>query len=129
MPQGGRFADTIATPGELAAGLRRAGLEVRETPGRKFDLHTSTAICHGGDSADKLGLAYDPDKRLWRGHCLTGGCSQAAILHGLQGATGLAVCRCEECFQAWREGAQTAPGGPFPRNTTHYPPRKRQPRR
>lgn len=119
MPQGSRYANTIATPGELAAALCRASFEVKETPGRKFDLHTSTQICHGGDSKDKLGLAYDPDKRLWRGHCLTGNCSQAAILHGLQEATGLAVCRCDLCFHAWRESAQTAPGGHFPSNPTH----------
>lgn len=116
MPQGNLYANTIATPAELAAALRRAGFEVRETPGRTFDLHTSTRICHGGDSDHKLGLAYDPDRRHWRGHCLTGGCTQAAILHGLQEATGLAVCRCDSCFQAWREGAQTAPGGRYPRN-------------
>lgn len=124
MPQGGRFADTIATPGELAAALRRAGLEVRETPGRKFDLHTETRICHGGDSADKLGLAYDLKRRLWTGHCLTGGCTQAAILHGVQEATGLAVCRCEQCFQAWRESAQTGAYPRFTPNITRSQPNK-----
>ena len=124
MPQGGRYADTIATPGELAAGLRRAGFEVRETPGRKFDLHTSTQICHGGDSPHKLGLAYNVQLRLWTGHCLTGGCSQAAILHGLQEATRLAVCRCDLCFHAWRESAQTAPGGRFPPNPDRSQPNR-----
>jgi len=99
----------VATPAELAAALRAAGYAVRETPGRTFDLHTSTAICHGGDSEHKLGLAFDADSRHWRGHCLTGGCTQTAILHRVQEATGLAVCRCNDCWQAWRTG-QTAHG-------------------
>ncbi|MCY3577060.1 MAG: hypothetical protein OXH53_07075 [bacterium] len=111
----------IATPAELAAALRAGGYAVRETHGRTFDLHTSTAICHGGDSDHKLGLAFDADRRHWNGHCLTGTCTQTAILHRVQEASGLAVCRCDACFQNWREGATAAPGGHFARKPTPTP--------
>ncbi|MDE0197383.1 MAG: hypothetical protein OXK78_04255 [Caldilineaceae bacterium] len=92
----------IATPGELAAALRAKGYPVREQPGRRWPVHTTTALCHGGDSPDKLGLCFDADSRRWAGKCLTGGCDSRAILHSVQAATELWLCRCDACWSAWR---------------------------
>lgn len=106
----------IATPGELAAALRARGYPVREQPGRRWPVHTTTALCHGGDSPDKLGLCFDADRGRWAGNCLTGGCDSRAILHSVQAATELWLCRCDACWSAWRAGEafgrpQTATGG------------------
>ena len=92
----------IATPDELAAALRAKGYPVREQPGRRWPVHTTSALCHGGDSPDKLGLCFDADRRRWAGKCLTGGCDSTAILHGVQAATELWLCRCDACWSAWR---------------------------
>ena len=92
----------IATPVELAAALREKGYPVREQPGRRWPVHTTTALCHGGDSPDKLGLCFDADRRRWAGKCLTGGCDSTAILHSVQAATELWLCRCDACWSAWR---------------------------
>ena len=106
----------IATPDELAAALRARGYPVREQPGRRWPVHTTTALCHGGDSPDKLGLCFDAERGRWAGKCLTGGCDSRAILHSVQAATALWLCRCDACWSAWRAGEvfrrpQTAANG------------------
>ena len=96
----------IATPGELAAALRARGYPVREQPGRRWPIHTTTALCHGGDSPDKLGLCFDAERGRWADNCLTGGCDSRAIVHSVQAATELWLCRCDACWSAW--GAREA---------------------
>ena len=105
----------IATPVELAAALRAKGYPVREQPGRRWPVHTTTALCHGGDSPDKLGLFFDADRGRWAGKCLTGGCDSTAILHSVQAATELWLCRCDACWSAWRARGVLAP----PQKTTN----------
>ena len=120
IPHKDRLLDTkipIATPGEVAAALRAKGFPVREQLGRGWPVHTSSALCHGGDSPDKLGLCFDADRRRWAGKCLTGGCDSMAILHSVQAATELWLCRCDACWSAWRAREvfakpQTATSGP-----------------
>lgn len=92
----------IATPGELTAALQAKGYPVREQPGRRWPVHTTSALCHDGDSPDKLGLCFDADKGRWAGKCLTDGCESTAILHSVQAATELWLCRCDACWSAWR---------------------------
>ncbi|MXY92342.1 MAG: hypothetical protein F4047_12075 [Caldilineaceae bacterium SB0670_bin_27] len=77
----------IATPGEPAAALRAKGYPVREQPGQRRPVQTTTALCHGGDSPDKLGLCFDADRRYWAGNCLTDDCDSRAIVHSVQAAT------------------------------------------
>lgn len=92
----------IATPGELAAALRAKGYPVREQPGRRRPVQTFTALCHGGDSPDKLGLCFDADRRYWTDTCLTEDCDSRAIVHDVQAATELWLWRCDACWSAWR---------------------------
>ena len=83
-------------------------------------------LCHGsGEKPDSASLIFhDPEHEGGQlaVHCYKCQPRTAAerdrIRHALQNATGLTLCRCDACWQAWRQGAQTAPGSRYPRNPT-----------
>ena len=97
---------------------------------------TSTAICHGGDT--RHGLHFQDGERPGDSplsvKCHSHNCDATAIRHALQQATGLWLCRCDQCFAAFRaaqpppgtnatplKGAQQASGGPRrPKRTDRY---------
>ena len=67
--------------------------------------YRTRAVCHGGDSPDSLAFRdSDHDGGELRVHCHSGGCDPTAIRHAIQEATGLQVCRCDDCWAAWRAG-------------------------
>ena len=61
-------------------------------------------VCHGGDSLPPKGgtLGLRDDDRGGLGVKCFKSCERTVILHALQSETGLWVCRCDDCFQAWR---------------------------
>ena len=120
LPQDNRFR--VAMPAELAAALHKAGYPVIE---RGDQIDTSTALCHGGDSDAKLGLRYTRAAARWDAHCFTGDCSGDGALHNVQATAGVQLCRCDDCFQAWKDGRRLtgiARAAPVKAN----PPRKRK---
>ena len=97
---------------------------------------TSTAICHGGDT--RHGLAFQdgerPGESPLRVQCYSHNCNATAIRHALQQATSLWLCRCDQCFAAFRasqpplganamplKSAQHASGGPRRPDRYFYP--------
>ena len=94
---------------------------------------TSTALCHGGDSANALAFqdGERPGESPLRVRCHSHNCDPIVIRHALQAATGLWLCRCDACFAAFRagqpppgadvmplQGAPQATGGPRRREAT-----------
>ena len=99
----------IATAADVAARLPAL---TRSSGG----WYRTRSICHGGDAPDSLAFRdSDREGGGLRVHCHSGHCDPIAILHAIQEATDLQVCRCDDCWAAWRAGeslrdAQTAPG-------------------
>lgn len=105
-----------ATAQQLAAALQAGGHPVSRSGG----WHRTRGLCHGGDAPDTLAFrdGERPGVSSLLVHCHKCGASPTEIRHALQAATGLPLCRCRDCWLAWREGAKTAPGSHFPRKPT-----------
>lgn len=88
----------IATAADAAARLPYP----YTTSGRWY--RTSTAICHDGDNKNALSFqdGERPGDSPLRVHCHSHNCDATAIRHALQQATGLWLCRCDQCFAAFR---------------------------
>lgn len=99
----------IASADEVAA--RLAWPSRREAGGWR-----TRGLCHGSaDKPDSASLIFrDSEGASLHVHCFKcaprTGAERDRIRHALQAATGLQLCRCQECWQAWRAG-QTPPGG------------------
>ena len=84
---------------------------------------TSTAICHGGDT--RHGLTFQdgdrPGESALRVHCHSRNCDTTAIRHALQQATGLWICRCDQCFATFHAGQPPPGANATPAPVTHRP--------
>ena len=112
---------SIATAADVAGrlpGTRRDG-----------DGYRTRGYCHGSqDKPDSASVVFKdpprPGEQSLHVHCFKCNPQTAAerdrIRHALQAAAGLQICRCPECWQAWRTG-QKPPGAtpaPNPQPTT-----------
>lgn len=103
-----RIDPAAAVAGALPFPSRREGAGKWRTRG----------LCHGSaEKPDSASLIFhDPEHEGGQlvVHCYKCQPRTAAerdrIRHALQNATGLTLCRCDACWQAWRQGAQTAHG-------------------
>ena len=91
-----------ATAQQLAAALQADGHPVSRSGG----WHRTRGLCHGGDAPDTLTFrdGERPGESSLLVHCYKCGASSTVIRHALQAATGLPLCRCRACWQAWRAG-------------------------
>lgn len=91
-----------ATAQQLAAALQAGGHSVSRSGG----WHRTRGLCHGGDAPATLAFrdGERPGESSLLVHCHKCGASSTAIRHALQAATGLPLCRCRDCWQAWRTG-------------------------
>lgn len=115
----------IATAAEVAgrlSGTRRDG-----------DGYRTRGYCHGSqDKPDSASVVFKdpprPGEQSLHVHCFKCNPQTAAerdrIRHALQAAADLQICRCQECWQAWRAG-QKPPGATPPPNP--QPATSRQP--
>ena len=96
-----------ATAQQLAAALQAGGHPVSRSGG----WHRTRGLCHAGDAPATLAFrdGERPGESPLLVHCHKCGASKTAIRHALQAATGLTLCRCDDCWQAWRAG-QTGHG-------------------
>ena len=71
-------------------------------------------VCHNGDSVPPKGgtLGLRDGDRGGLGVKCFKGCDRQLVLHTLQAETGLRVCRCDDCFQAWRDGKRPRSSSP-----------------
>lgn len=96
-----------ATAQQLAAALQAGGHPVSHSGG----WHRTRGVCHGGDAPTTL--AFRDGERAGESpllvRCHKCGASSTAIRHALQATTGLPLCRCRDCWQAWR-ASQTVHG-------------------
>ena len=91
-----------ATAQQLAAALQAGGHPVSRSGG----WHRTRGLCHAGDAPATLAFrdGERPGESPLLVHCHKCGASKTAIRHALQAATGLTLCRCDDCWQAWRAG-------------------------
>ena len=101
---------TTANAQEIASALHP------EVPAPRGDWWPVRGVCHGGTSGPPKGGTVglrDGDRGLavkcWKS------CDRTIILHALQVETGLLVCRCDDCFQAWRDGKRPRSARPRPK--------------
>ena len=99
----------VARAGEVRAALETRGLARRGGGGA---WHAAAGICHGSKDRDSHSLHYrDPERPggSLAVCCHSAGCEPETIRHALQAATGLTLCHCHDCWQAWRhnEGPPT----------------------
>lgn len=88
--------------------MSRPGLRVARAGGA---WHAAAGICHGSADRDSHSLHYRDSE--WQGgslavRCHSAGCAPDTIRHALQAASGLTLCRCDDCWRAWRHNQ----GGP-----------------
>ena len=105
-----------ATARQLAAALLAAGHPVSHSGG----WHRTRGVCHGGDAPATLAFrdGVHPGASSLLVHCHKCGASPTEIRHALQAATGLPLCRCRDCWRAWRAG-QTPVTAATPRSRTN----------
>ena len=92
----------VAVAGEVRAALEAQGLARRSGDGA---WHAAAGICHGSTDRDSHSLHYRDSERPGGSlavRCHSAGCEPNTIRHALQAATGLTLCRCDDCWQAWR---------------------------
>ena len=91
---------------QLAAALRAGGHPVSRSGG----WHRTRGVCHGGDAPATLAFrdGEQPGESSLIVHCHKCGASPTEIRHALQAATGLPLCRCRDCWLAWRTGQTPA---------------------
>lgn len=92
----------VARAGEVQSALEAQGLARRSGGGV---WHAAAGICHGSTDRDSHSLHYRDSDRAGGSltvRCHSAGCEPNAIRHALQAATGLTLCRCDACWQAWR---------------------------
>ena len=91
-----------ATARQLTTALLAGGHPVSHSGG----WHRTRGVCHGGDAPATLAFRDGdrPGESSLIVHCHKCGASSTAIRHALQAATGLPLCRCRACWQAWLAG-------------------------